>query len=239
MKLYRMRLGIMQPYFFPYLGYFSLIKHTDKWIVFDTVQFIRHGWIERNRVLKPSEGWQYIAVPLRKASRETLIMNVEIRTEEDWKEKITRQLHHYRKAPYFEVVINFLNDVIDGRTNSIVQLNLRLLSKTCEYLQIPFDAVVFSEMNLSIDKVEHPGQWALNICKSVGATTYVNSCSGFEIFKKEEFDLANIDLKFMKSNLTEYPQQRNSFEAGLSIIDVMMFNDVKTINEMLDNYELT
>ena len=97
-----MKLGIMQPYFFPYIGYFSLIKHTDDFILLDTVQFIRHGWIERNRILKPSDGWQYIMVPLKKHSRETLIKNIEINNEQQWKEKILAQLQHYKKqAPYF------------------------------------------------------------------------------------------------------------------------------------------
>lgn len=93
-----MKLGIMQPYFFPYLGYFSLIKHTDRFILFDTVQFIRHGWIERNRILKPNEGWQYIQVPLIKdKGRDTVIKDVKIRNTENWQQKIIAQLQHYKK----------------------------------------------------------------------------------------------------------------------------------------------
>ena len=97
-----MRLGIMQPYFMPYLGYFSLIKNTDEFILFDTVQFIRHGWIERNRILKPSGGWQYFQVPIIKENgRETVIKNVRINNSENWKSKILAQLQHYKKkAPY-------------------------------------------------------------------------------------------------------------------------------------------
>ena len=77
-----MKLGIMQPYFAPYLGYISLIKHTDEFILFDTVQFIRHGWIERNRILKPGGGWQYIAIPLVKHSQKTLICDICVRTND-------------------------------------------------------------------------------------------------------------------------------------------------------------
>src|SRR5450756_2454672 len=79
-----MRLGIMQPYFFPYLGYYSLIKNTDRFVFLDDVQFIRHGWIERNRILKPAEGWQYIAAPLEPHKRGTLIKDIAIRNTEDW-----------------------------------------------------------------------------------------------------------------------------------------------------------
>lgn len=77
-----MKLGIMQPYFLPYLGYISLIKNTDKFILFDTVQFIRHGWIERNRILKQTGGWQYIQIPLEKKQMSTVIKDVKINNKE-------------------------------------------------------------------------------------------------------------------------------------------------------------
>lgn len=227
----------MQPYFFPYLGYFSLIRHADQWIVFDPVQFIRHGWIERNRVLKPGEGWQYIAVPLKKYSRETMIKDIRIRVEEDWKEKIFRQLMHYKKAPYFADVIEVIHSGLDIETDSIVHLDTNILATTCAYLGIPFNAVIFSEMNLVIEPVNHPGQWALNISKAMGASEYINPYGGIEIFRKDEFDAAAISLRFMKPGLRPYSQRRNSFEQGLSIIDVMMFNSVSDIGEMLNEYD--
>lgn len=96
-----MKLGIMQPYFFPYLGYFSIIKHTDKYILSDEVQFSHHGWIERNRILKPVAGWQYINVPLIKANRVLPIKEVFINNSIDWKSKIMAQLHHYKKKSPF------------------------------------------------------------------------------------------------------------------------------------------
>ena len=87
-----MKLGIMQPYFFPYLGYFDLINYSNRWIIFDTVQYIRHGWINRNRILKPGEDWQYISVPLVKHQREILIKDVEISANQDWKNTGTRTI---------------------------------------------------------------------------------------------------------------------------------------------------
>ncbi len=103
-----MTLGINQPYFLPYLGYFSLINLVDEFILFDTVQFIRHGWIERNRILKPGFGWQYVSVPLIKAKRETIIKDMLINNEIAWQDKLIAQLIHYKKrAPYFNIVIEF------------------------------------------------------------------------------------------------------------------------------------
>ncbi|RZA02799.1 MAG: glycine transferase [Sphingobacteriaceae bacterium] len=232
-----MTLGIMQPYFLPYLGYFSLIKHTDKWIIFDPVQYIRHGWIERNRILKPAEGWQYIAIPLQKHNRETLIKDIKIR-EEDWRTKILNQLAHYKKAPYYQSTIQVLTEGFTIKTDSITLMNAHILKCICQYLHINFNYEVFSEMNLNIDPVKNAGDWALNISKAYGANTYINPPGGVDIFDKDAFKKSGIALKFLSINLTPYHQHRKTFEPGLSIIDVMMFNSVDEINNMLDNYQI-
>jgi len=235
-----MKLPIMQPYFFPYIGYLSLIKHTDKFIAFDPVQFIRHGWIERNRILKPNEGWQYIQVPLLKHGRDTLIQDVKIRNEEDWKTKILRQLEHYRKtAPYYKTVINFIEDCWNYETDNITEQNVYLLEKICSYLEIPFYCQIFSKMNLQLNEISEPDEWALEISKALNASEYINASGGQEFFNPIKYKNAGIQLKFITSKLQPYNQKRNTFEAGLSIIDVMMFNDVKNINIMLDNVELS
>ena len=97
-----MKLGIMQPYLFPYLGYFDLIHCTDRWIVFDTAQYIRHGWINRNRILHPTSGWQYFIIPVKKQSRNTPICDIQVSDNPGWRARVLGQLEHYRKrAPYF------------------------------------------------------------------------------------------------------------------------------------------
>jgi len=235
-----MKLAIMQPYFLPYLGYFSLIKHTDEFILFDTVQFIRHGWIERNRILKPSNGWQYIMVPLKKHSRETIIKDIEINNDQQWKEKILAQLQHYKKqAPYFSNVIDILNEIFSKEYATIVDLNLASLKTVCYYLGINTPIQVFSLMNIDIEPANAPDEWALNICKALGnVDEYWNPPGGQSFFDKKKYESADINLKFHSAILTDYDQKRNVFEPGLSIIDVMMFNSVEEINKMLDNYEL-
>ena len=100
-----MKLGLMQPYFFPYLGYFDLIYSSDRWIVFDTVQYIRRGWINRNRILHPEEGWQYIIVPRKKHGTQTAIKDVEVSTAPKWPRRIwprysiTRRGHPFMRRP--------------------------------------------------------------------------------------------------------------------------------------------
>lgn len=234
-----MKIGIMQPYFFPYLGYFSLIKHTEKWIFFDTVQHIKKGWINRNRVLKPKEGWQYIVVPVDRSTKGALIKDVLIDESKFWDEKILAQLEHYKKsAPYYRDVIDFLEDCFSYKINKLSSLNIHLLENTCNYLKIDMDYEIYSEMNLEIEDISGPGDWALRISQAVGADTYINPPGGVDIFDKNKYKGNGIDLQFLKVNLCKYSQKRSSFEEALSIIDVMMFNSIEEINKMLDNYEI-
>ena len=234
-----MKLGIMQPYFFPYLGYFALIKHTDQWVVFDTPQFIRHGWIERNRILKPGDRWQYIKVPLEKHKRETPINEIKIRANENWQEKIIAQLGHYKKKargllPY----VRFAEDAVSFETEYISKLNIHLLRLTCDYLGLKFDYSVFSELDFDLGPVNEPDEWALKISKALDANEYYNPPGGSDFFNKEKYERNNISLKLLQLNLKEYDQRRKTFEPGLSIVDVMMFNPIKRIRDFLDLYEL-
>lgn len=236
----KMKLGIMQPYFLPYLGYFSLIKQTDKFILFDSVQFIKHGWIERNRILKPQSGWQYIAVPLIKHSHDTKIKDVRIKNALDWRNTIFSQLEHYkRRAPFYQDTIDILKIALDIDTENIVKLNEHVLKIICDYIGIKFNVNIFSEMDLQIDEVNTPDEWALNICKALGnVDEYWNPEGGLEFFDRKKYERAGININFLKMNLPRYVQGRPEFEAGLSIIDVMMFNEPNKINEMLNNFEL-
>jgi hypothetical protein len=228
----------MQPYFLPYIGYFSLIRHTDAWVVFDTAQFIRHGWIERNRILKPETGWQYFSVPLVKHSRETPINKVQIRNCEDWRARIVSQVAHYKKvAPRFNTVVELLRDAISLRTDSIVELNTHVLSVVCAYLSLSFDYLVYSAAGFSIDGVEAPDEWALRISKAIGAAEYVNPPGGIGLFDHSKYQKAGLKLTFLKPRLLPYEQHRESFEGALSIVDVMMFNSPAVIREMLEAVE--
>ena len=236
-----MKLGIMQPYFMPYIGYISLIKHTDRFILFDTVQFIRHGWIERNRMLKQNEGWQYIQVPLIKQNgRDTLIKDIKINNQENWKNKILAQIQHYKKvAPYYRRVVSMLDDIFQREYEDITTLNKYSLEVICKYLGFAKDIEIFSEMNLPIAPANEPDEWALNICKAIdGANEYINPIGGLSFFDRKKYEDSGIKLYFQEMEITEYSQKRSIFEPGLSVLDVMMWNDVNEINIMLDKFNL-
>ena len=233
-----MKLGIMQPYFLPYIGYISLIKHTDMFILLDEVQFIRHGWIERNRILKPNDGWQYIQVPLKKHQQQDLIKNIEINNDTDWQRKIFAQIEHYKKgALYYSQAIELLKNIFSKEYTSIVELNCDSLNFICDYLSIKKDIRIFSKMNLPINEVFEADEWALNISKALKADEYWNPPGGASFFNREKYDKINIKLIFQEIVLEEYKQKTNmAFEPGLSILDVIMYNSPEKINQMLDNY---
>lgn len=236
-----MKLGIMQPYFFPYIGYFQLISCVDRWVVFDVVQYMRHHWINRNRILHPNHGWQYIVVPLVSHPRDALIKDIRIAVT-PWREKIVAQFTHYKKkAPYYQKTMEFLKyclfDVAEYQT-SLALLNHALLKETCRYLSVAYNATICSELRLDFSQVKEPGEWALTIAQQLGADEYVNPISGAEIFKASEFLNAKIKLTFLSPQFKEYLQRGFDCHTGLSIIDVLMWNTLDDVKLMLRECDL-
>ena len=235
-----MKLGIMQPYFFPYIGYFQLIKSVDRFILFDDVQYIRHGWVNRNRILKPDEDWQFIIAPLQKHKQTELIKDIKLHEENDWKEKIIRQIEHYKKkAKYYNETIQLLNNCFDITETSIAKFNARSIQIICEHLQIPFKVEISSEMNFNYTNVKDAGEWALRICEQMNARQYINPEGGKELFNPDKFKNSNIKFSLISAVLVPYNQKRNNFEPGLSIIDVLMFNGLEQTKQMISKFEVT
>lgn len=235
-----MKLAIMQPYFFPYLGYFSLIKHTDKFILLDEVQFIRHGWIERNRILNQNDKWLYIKVPLLRSGRDTLIKDCIINKNQNWEDKIIAQMNVYKKlAPYYKEVIQLLELLFSKKYSTITEINRDALLLVCSYLDIQANIEIFSKMNIRIEEPKAADEWALNICRNINEVNeYWNPSGGEALFDRTKYQKVNIDLHFHRLNLEFYDQKIKNFIPALSIIDVMMFNSPEKIINMLDNYEL-
>lgn len=229
----------MQPYFFPYIGYYALINYVDQFVFFDTPQYIRKGWINRNRILKSNGSSDYITVPVEKCSRETAIKDVAINQNILWKEKIYGQLTVYkRKAPYYNAVIELIREVFGGEEQKIAELSIKSVVTTCEYIGIetPFD--VFSKMNIQIGNVEEPDEWALEITKAMGYHTYVNPPGGMNFFNRKKYEQAGIELQFLEAELKQYNQRIGRFEPGLSIVDIMMFLETSEIRQLLNCYKI-
>jgi hypothetical protein len=235
-----MTLAIMQPYFFPYLGYFQLIQAADHFILLDDVQYIRHGWINRNRILKPASGHQYITATLAKHKRATLIKDICDTNGLVWKEKVLRQLEHYKKrAPYYPAVCNLLRQCFVDADPNIARQNRNYLMAVLQYLGMQNKLSLSSQMNLDYTEVKEAGDWALCMAKQTGASTYINPMGGKPLFCKKKFTDNNIQLGFLNPVIKEYNQYRDCFEPCLSIIDVMMFNAPDDIKAMLNDYTIS
>ena len=234
-----MRLGLNQPYFFPYIGHFALIRAVDTYIVDDVVQYIQKGWMSRNRILKQSGGIQYIILPAQKHDFSAPIRDVRIDNSQPWQQKILGQMAHYKKAPYYQQVIALVKEAFACPCETVSEFNTKATRMVCSYLGIDTPIHVLSEMNLEKYRPPYPkGENALHVCLAVdGVTEYWNAPGGAAFYDREKYRQAGIEIRFQKMILDEYPQKGQPFEAGLSILDVMMFNDPQTIQRMMDHYE--
>lgn len=235
-----MTLAIMQPYLFPYIGYWQLIQNSDEFIFFDVVQYNKRSWMNRNRILHPDkpDEFQYITVPVEKHLKGTLIKDVFINNHETWKEKILGQLTVYKKlkAPFYSEVSNLIEQIFEKEYESFLSLSIESTKQICEYLNIEFKYRIASEIDFDKNIVHNPGDWALSICKYLNVKNYINPYGGCEIFDEDKYTQNGVDIKFIKSNLTPYKQSwRKEFQAGYSIVDVLMFNDKATIKMILKN----
>ena len=235
-----MTLAIMQPYFFPYLGYWQLIANCDEFIFFDVVQYNKRSWMNRNRILHPdqSKDFQYISVPIKKHSAGTLISDVVLNNTEKWQDKILGQLTVYKKlqAPFYNETVALIEMILNKDYEKFLDLSIESTKVICNYLDLDLKYQIASNLDFNKDYIERPGDWALEISKKLQATNYINPQGGYEIFDENKYTSNGIDLMFLKSNLTHYKQsRREGFKAGLSIIDVLMFNSKDIIRNLLFN----
>ena len=238
-----MKLAIMQPYFFPYIGYWQLINAVDTFVLFDDVQYIRHGWVNRNRVLKHGGGWQYITVPLLKHSLNELIRNIYVHDEKDWKSQILRQLEHYNygyknKALFYSETIDLLKNIFSKISNkNLTGINTVIIKEVCGYLDIKTQILISSDQKFNYEGVQDAGEWALRIAEQMNAQEYINPVAGRELFDLAKFQSSKIKLAFLKSDEVSYAQGK-VFEPWLSIVDVLMFNGQTGTKNLLSKYSI-
>jgi hypothetical protein len=229
-----MRLGIMQPYFFPYIGHFALIAHTEQWIVFDVTQYTRRSWISRNRVLHPEEGWTYVTIPLSNPSTSIRISEARIADKTSVARSVEGKLTHYRRhAPHYEAVRRIVASSFCDCSDSLVDLNVRGLQAVCAYLDVPFRFRICSQMTLGLPKELEKGLWAAEICVRLNADQYLNPIGGSELFDVTQFEKRGIKLQFLDIPEWRYDTASYSFEPNLSILDVMMWNGPQEIADFM------
>jgi hypothetical protein len=228
-----MKLAVMQPYFFPYIGYFQMINAVDKFIFYDDVNFIKNGWINRNRILINNEP-KYITIQLKGASSFKEIKETEYT---DNRKKLMKSiLQAYAKAPYFNDVMPVVESALSVDTFNISELAIQTVKECCNYLGINTIFEVSSKLygaSKGLDKAERLKQ----ICQLNNASSYINAIGGTELYYKEDFKLSNINLQFIKPKSISYQQSSDVFHPWLSIIDVLMWNNIEAVNQMLNEYQ--
>lgn len=231
-----MRVGVMQPYFLPYIGYWQLLNAVDKYVVFDDVNFIKKGWINRNRILingKP----RFLNAPTTGISQNKHINEIGVNHDVKTIDKNLKTIEMaYKKAPFFQVVYPMVDQILHSGADNIADYISDSLDVLCDYMHINTVRI----MSSSIDKDNSlKGQdKILDICERLGATEYYNAIGGRELYDFSEFERRNIKLCFLETGPIEYKQFDNIFEPNLSILDVMMFNSVEEIQSMLQKYHI-
>lgn len=231
-----MKIGIMQPYFFPYIGYWQLMNAVDKYVIYDDVNFIKGGWINRNRILINGEA-KYFNVQMQGASSNKHINEVMVNNNESFINKNLRILEScYKKAPYYNDVYPLLKKILQCGEENLAVFIKYSFDEICNYLGIDTELIMSSDLekNNSL-KAQNK---VIHICKKLDATEYYNAIGGQNLYSFDDFSNNGIQLSFLKTNEIIYNQFNNNFISNLSIIDVMMFNSVEDIKNMLLDYEL-
>ena len=228
-----MKLGIMQPYFMPYIGYWQLMAAVDTYVVYDDVNYIKGGWVSRNNILLNGQKHMF-TITLNGASPNKLFNEITIK--DDFK-KFSRLIESaYRRAPYYTEVCALMDKIYNCEDKSLGAFMMNSFQVVLDYLEINTKLVLSStiEKDNSLrgkEKVKH-------ICHLLGADTYYNAIGGQELYDKEDFKADGIDLNFIHTNLAPYAQFTNEFVPGLSIIDVLMHNGKEYTKRILFQYNL-
>ena len=228
------KVAIMQPYFFPYIGYFHLITSVDEFVIYDNIQYTKKGWINRNRILSNGED-KILTIPIKKDSD---YLNIQDRIIADsWskdKNKLLNTINNsYKKSPQFNNIFPIVHECLSSLEVNLFKFILNSLTILNSYLEIKTKIITSSD--ISIDHSLKSQDKVMAICKNLKATTYVNAIGGQELYNVEDFSNKGIKLKFVKSNPLVYKQYKNEFIPWLSILDVLFFNDKKDIIKYLNN----
>lgn len=228
-----MKCAIMQPYLFPYIGYYQLISAVDTFVLYDDVNYIKGGWINRNFILA-NNAPQRITLQLSGASPNKLINEVGIGNNK--RKLLTSVELNYRKAPYFESAFPVIESCINNPDNNLSSYLHQSITMICDYLEIQTKIILSS--NLNKDSALKGSSKVIDICKSLHAETYINAIGGSELYDSDDFSDHDLALQFIKTGDISYHQQQDIFVPNLSILDVMMFNPKENIHKLLNTYEL-
>lgn len=228
-----MKIAIMQPYFLPYIGYWQLINAVDAFVLYDDVNYINKGWINRNNIIINGQK-KLFTLSLKDSSQNKLINQIDI---EDNFDKIKKTIiFNYKKAPYYLQAFSIIDEILNFQNKNLSLFIKNSIEKILNYLNIPKYLILSSELNK--DNTLKGQNKILTICKEINANTYINPLGGTELYNREVFLKNGIELLFIKPGIIPYKQFNNEFIPNLSILDIMMHNSPDIIYNQLNNYEL-
>jgi hypothetical protein len=231
-----MKVSIMQPYFFPYLGYYQLTQASDVFVVLDDVHWINRGWINRNNLLLQGKKHLF-TVPVKKTSQNKLISELQTQITPQWQSSFFKTLENaYKKAPFYHQGLNLVKQVIDQSGESLSELTFNSIKAVTEYLHISVSFCNSSDFSETASLKNKDRM--IGLCKAVKAQTCINPIGGQQLYDKADFSRAGIELWFLKLQTGAYSQFDHSFVPNLSILDVLMFNSPEHIRLMMEQYTL-
>ena len=225
----------MQPYFFPYLGYWQMIHAVDKYVIFDDVNYIKRGWIARNRIKANGQAIRF-GIAVRKVSQNRLITEHERMSSPEEAGKLLHELDMaYHKAPYYDQVMPLMERILGNTETNLADYLSYEIMQVCDYLGISTPILRSSRM-----EYDHSGNGQdkiLDLCKVTGSDSYVNAIGGRELYDHDRFRREGVELSFLKMRQVQYEQGEGEFIPSLSIIDVMMNNSHEQLDELLSQYD--
>lgn len=225
----------MQPYFFPYIGYYQLIAAVDEFVIYDNIKYTKKGWINRNRILVDGRD-EVISIPLRKGSDSLLVVERELAADFNRGKLLNQIRGAYSRAPCFPEVYPLLERVVRYEALNLFDYIYQSLQEICNYIGIGGKFVVSSDV--AIDHSLRSQDKVIALCKKRGFDVYVNPSGGRELYSRDAFASEGIDLKFIRNVIRSYPQGGGEFVANLSIIDALMWVDRASLATALGAYEL-
>lgn len=229
-----MKLGIMQPYFMPYIGYFQLMKAVDKYVVYDDVNYIKGGWANRNHILINGEK-EMFTVTLQKASPNKLFNEIVI--GDDFKKLMKTLQMNYSRAINFDQTMVLMERIISFPNKQLAVFIANSFREILSYLSVETEILMSSE--ISKDNSLRGKDKIIQICEILGADTYYNAVGGKNLYDQEEFREHGITLNFVDSLPQVYSQlHTREFVSGLSMIDVLMNNTKDKVNSLLESYQI-
>ncbi len=231
-----MKTAIMQPYFFPYLGYWQMFAAVDKFVVLDDVNYIKRGYINSNSILINGCA-KKITISLEKPSQNKLINETKLFFPAEERESLIKSITFaYKKASHFKDVFPLIEEAILFDTDDLTSFLVNTFELVRDYLSINTDILISSQIEK--DNSLKAEARILEINKRLGSDDYINAIGGRELYSFDHFSDAGIKLNFIQMKPYEYKQFDNEFVSNLSFIDVLMFNSKDEIRTLLDNYEL-